>query len=170
MAKKNLDLNPEQKRKRKKMSKEEKIEWDNLYNYVRKNIMGYDENQSLSNEMVLRLKGLLNNKFMANNNVANTANYSYTVVLNTFKYCMPDIQNGLRTISFRDERHKMNYIMKIVESNLNTVYVKMKNAEKNKRDISTINIPNIPVATNSNISKPKKEVKEKPKNKYSDLW
>ena len=47
---------------RKHMSKQEKADWDELYEYVRTEVMGYDQNQSLSSEMVLRLKGLLSNK------------------------------------------------------------------------------------------------------------
>lgn len=154
---------------KKRLSLQEKEDWDELYQYVRKNVMGYDENQSLSRTTVLRLKGLLNNKYMANNNIDDTANYSYKVVLNTFKFCMPDIQKGLKVNNFRDENHKINYIFKIVENNLNTVYMRMKNAEKNKRDISTINI-NTPI--NPDILKPKEKEKpkEKSKNKYSNLW
>ena len=98
--------------------------------------MGYDENQSLSRTMVLRLKGLLSNKFIANNNIEDTANYSYETVLNTLKFCMPDIQRGLRSNSFTDENHKFNYAIKIVESNLNTVYVRMKNAEKAREEVA----------------------------------
>ena len=54
----------------KRMSTKDKADWDKLYEYVRHNVMGYDENQSLSKNMVLRLKGLLTNKFMANNKVS----------------------------------------------------------------------------------------------------
>lgn len=117
-------------RTKKHMSQQEIEDWENLYEYVRHNVLGYDENQSLSKTMVLRLKGLSNNKFMANNNIDDTANYSYKVILNTFKFCMLDIQRGLRTVTFKDEDHKFNYILKIVESNLNTVYMRMKNAAK----------------------------------------
>ena len=39
---------------RKHMSKQEKADWDELYEYVRTEVMGYDQNQSLSSEMVLR--------------------------------------------------------------------------------------------------------------------
>ena len=96
------------------LSKQEIEDWNALYQYVRKNVMGYDENQALSRNMILRLKGLLNNKFMANNHIADTSNYSFQVVLNTFKFCMPEIQKGLRNNSFRDENHKFNYI-KLIE-------------------------------------------------------
>lgn len=95
---------------RKHMSKQEKADWDELYEYVRTEVMGYDQNQSLSSEMVLRLKGLLSNKFMENNHIQDIASYSYKTVLNTFKYCSLDIQRGLSSNSFRDERHRFNYV------------------------------------------------------------
>ena len=113
---------------KKKMSEKEKIAWESLYYYV-KNLLGYDENQALSSTMVLRLKGLLTNKFIENGNIASTANYSYEVILNTFKFCSVDIQKAFRTNTFKDEMHRFNFALKIVEKNINTVYIKMKNAQ-----------------------------------------
>ena len=81
---------------KKKMTEKEKEDWDALYQYVRKNIMNYDDNQALSSKMVLRLKGLLTNKFMENNNIKDTANYSYEAILNTFKFCSPQISRALQ--------------------------------------------------------------------------
>ena len=125
---------------RKKMTEEEKIAWDELYTYVRKNVMGYDDNQALSSAMVLRLKGLLTNKFMENNNIKSTANYSYETILNTFKYSSLDIIKAIRTNNFKDESHKFNYILKIVEKNINTVYVRMKNVEKAKEEAKSATV------------------------------
>ncbi len=116
----------------KKMTKQEKIEWDALYQYVKINVLGYDSNQSLSRFMVLRLKGLLVNKYVENNNIENTANYSYNTILMTFKYCMSDINKAFRTKSFKDEKAKFNYALAIVESNINTVYTRMQNTIKSK--------------------------------------
>jgi hypothetical protein len=149
---------------RKKMTEEEKIAWDELYTYVRKNVMGYDDNQALSSAMVLRLKGLLTNKFMENNSIKSTANYSYVTILNTFKYSSLDINNALRTNNFKDESHKFNYILKIVEKNINTVYVRMKNAEKAKEEAKHMTIE-APTHTGAEF-KPK----EKKKDKFTDLW
>lgn len=149
---------------RKKMTKEDKIAWDELYTYVKKNIMGYDDDQALSNAMVLRLKGLLTNKFMENNNIQSTANYSYETILNTFKYSYLDIQKALRTNNFKDESHKFNYILKIVEKNINTVYVRMKNAQKAKEEAKNMAIE-APTHTGAEF-KPK----EKKKDKFTDLW
>ena len=146
------------------MTEEEKMAWDALYTYVRKNIMGYDDNQALSSAMVLRLKGLLTNKFMENNKIESTANYSYETVLNAFKYSSMDIQKALRTNNFKDEQHKFNYILKIVEKNINTVYVRMKNAEKAKEEAKNTMVE-VPIHTGAEF-KPR----EKKKDKFSDLW
>lgn len=150
---------------KKHMSPQDKIDWENLYEYVRRNVMGYDETQSLSRSMVLRLKGLLNNKFMANNNIADTSDYSYQTVLNTFKFCMPDIQRGLRSNSFKDETHRFNYILKIVENNLNTVYMRMKNAEKSKQKTETMSME---TATHTGAEYQQKT--SKTSERLSDLW
>lgn len=148
---------------KKKMTEEEKKSWENLYYYV-KNLLGYDENQALSSTMVLRLKGLLTNKFIENNNIESTANYSYETILNTFKFCSPDIQKALRTNIFKDENHRFNYILKIVEKNINTVYMKMKNVQKAKEE-----------AMNSTVDAPTHigaefKPKEKKTDKFSNLW
>jgi hypothetical protein len=151
---------------RKKMTEEEKQSWENLYYYV-KNLLGYDENQALSNAMVLRLKGLLTNKFMENKNVASTANYSYETILNAFKYSSMDIQRALTVNRFTDEMHRFNYILKIVERNINTVYMKTKGVKKSEEKIDDVD------TTIANYTGVKYQVKQDIKNredKFSDLW
>lgn len=148
---------------RKKMTEKEKQDWESLYYYVKK-LMGYDENQALSNAMVLRLKGLLTNKFMENSNIESSANYSYETILNTFKFCSPDLQRALRTVSFKDEQHKFNYLLKIVEKNINTVYMKMKNIERAKEEAKNTTVES-PVHTGAEF-KPR----ENKKDKFTDLW
>ena len=145
------------------MTEKEKQDWESLYMYV-KNVMGYDENQALSSTMVLRLKGLLTNKFIENNNIQSTANYSYETILNAFKYSSLDIQRALRTNNFKDEQHKFNYLLKIVEKNINTVYMKMRNAEKAKEEAKNTTIE-APTHTRAKF-KPR----EKKKDKFADLW
>ena len=148
---------------KKSMSAKEKKDWESLYYYV-KDILGYDENQALSNTMVLRLKGLLTNKFIENKNIESTANYSYETILNTFKFCHPSIQKALRTNNFKDENHKFNYILKIVEKDINTVYMKMKNIEKAKEEAKGT-IIEVPTHIGAEF-KPR----EKKKDKFTDLW
>lgn len=150
---------------KKKMSEKEKQDWESLYYYV-KNLLGYDENQSLSSTMVLRLKGLLTNKFIENNNIESTANYSYEVILNTFKFCSPTINKALKTNSWSNEMHRFNYILKIVESNINNVYLRMKNVQKTKEEAknTTIDTAN---HTGADYQRKTKEVNNKLLN---DLW
>ena len=149
---------------RKKMTEKEKQDWESLYMYVKSNIMGYDENQALSSTMVLRLKGLLTNKFIENNNIQSTANYSYETILNAFKYSSLDIQRALRKNNFKDEMHRFNYILKIVEKNINTVYMKMRTAQKAKEEAKNTAIE-APTHTGAEF-KPR----ENKKDKFTDLW
>ncbi len=152
------------KASKKKMTEQELADWDELYCYIKK-LMNYDENQCLSKNMVLRLKGLSTGKFMANKNIKDNANYSYKIILLTFKYCNPSIQRALDTVSFENENHKFNYIMRIVENNINTVYIRMKNAEKAKVEAQESDVSY--AANYVNMFKAKKTNGTK---KLDDLW
>lgn len=151
---------------KKKMTEEEKIAWDNLYQYVKSNIMGYDKNQALSNTMVLRLKGLLTNKFIENNKIESTANYSYETILNTFKYCSNDIQKALMTNSWKNEMHKFNYVLKIVEQNINNVYMRMKNMQKVKKETENMTLD----VMNYVGAEYQRKTKETTNKLLDDLW
>lgn len=149
----------------KHMSAQEMEEYDELYQYVRCKIMGYDENQSLSSKMVLRLKGLKVNKFIENKAISDTANYSYKLILNTFKFCGVEIDRAFRSKNFKNEMHKFNYALAIVESNLNTVYARMKNAVKAEEKIQTMDVK---TALHTSASYQRKT--EKTASSLNDLW
>lgn len=150
---------------KKKMTEKELQDWEALYYYVKK-LLGYDENQALSSTMVLRLKGLLTNKFIENNNIESTANYSYETILNTFKFCSPDIYKALRTNNFKDEMHRFNFILKIVERNINTVYLRMKNVEKTKEEAKNTTID----TANHKGAEYQRKTKEVNNKLLNDLW
>lgn len=154
------------KRPRTRMSKQEKEDWDCLYDYVRYNVMGYDENMSLPRNWVLRLKGMAVGKHMANNYQKDMAKYPFSVILNAFKYSMPEIQRALSNVSFADSNHRFNYIMRIVDSNLNTVYMRMKNVEKAKREAER----EVTVADTHQAVEYKPSKKTERKDRFADLW
>lgn len=154
------------KTSKKKMTEQELADWDELYEYVRSKVMGYDKNQSLEPYIVLRLKGLVDGKTIANKKIKDKAHYSYKLILNTFKYCMPDIQRAVGRIAFKDTCGKFNYIMRIVENNINTVYMRMKNVEKAKEE--AIKTSAIEPAYKDVQYKPKKQTVKT--DKFSDLW
>lgn len=156
-----------QKRTQTKEKKnDEQKEWSELYEYVKRNIMNYDDNQSLSRIMVLRLKGLRTSKFIENKSIKDNSNYSFTCVLNTFKFCKPKIDYILKTKKFQDENHKFNYILKVAESNLNEVYKKMLNAKRN--EIIKETSINTDHKSANFISKPQKA--KTVQDKYKDYW
>ena len=147
------------------MSEEEKNSWLGIYRYVENHVLKYDADQTLSKNMVLRIQGLQNGKYIASNNIENKANYSREVILNTFKFCNPDIQKKLMSMSFNDEDHKFNYILRIVEGKLNTVYMRMKNAKKVEEKIEKADITE--AANYVNMFKPKKQ---KVNHRLDTLW
>ena len=144
----------EAKVKRKKMSKEEKKDWNELYSYV-KGLMGYDDKTSLSRTEVLKLKGLTRGQFIANNNQQELAEYSFYEILVTFKVCKFDIIRGFRSNSFKSNGHKFNYMIKIVEGNLSTVRERLKSRERQEERIEQIE-----VNTGEEIAEYKKKSKE----------
>lgn len=154
------------KSKTKTMSKAEIEEWDKLYQYIKKNILKYDSSQNLPRTLVLRLKGLAYGKYIENKNIADQAQYSYKIVLYTFIMCKPKIDYILRTKNFDNEKHKFDYICKIIENNLNEVYTKYKKAQQAQISIqnSDTNVLDHSSATYQ------KNTKSNINPKLKDLW
>ena len=115
-----------------KITDKEKQEFDKLYQYVKK-LLGYDETMALPKFMVMRLKGLKDGKFIANNKTTTMANYDYNTILLTFMFCKDKIQQALQGKKFTSEQNKFNYILAIVNNNINDVVIRMKNAKKSKQ-------------------------------------
>ena len=81
---------------KKTMTKKEIKEWDELYQYIKKDILQYDDNKKLPKWFVLRLKGLNQGKFCANNNIKSLGYYGFDVILLTFKIKKFDILIALK--------------------------------------------------------------------------
>lgn len=152
------------------MTDKEKKDFETLYQYVKK-ILGYGDDMALSKFMVLRLKGLSEGKFHANKKVKATASYDYNTIYLTFVYCKADIQRALQTKTFQSEQNKFNYIMAIVENNINDVVMRLKNAKKSKevakKQIDKIEINTLPTTNHSN--KPSNDATNKKNIKFTDL-
>lgn len=130
------------------MTDEEKM-FRKLCDYVKKEIMGYDENQQLSKFMIMRLRGLKDGKFIANKTTPSMAHYSYDIILATFIYIK---RHGLDDIiqrkKFNSEQHKFNYILVIVSNNINTIYNKMKKIKEEQNRVDNISVVELPNYTN----------------------
>ena len=152
---------------KKRMTKKEIEDWDALYMYVKNNVLKYEEDMKMPQYMTLRLKGMTEGKFMVNNNSKETANYSYEIILTTFKICNPEIQRALRSVEFSDEQHKFNYIMKIIDSNINDVYMRSKKVEQIKEEVRA------QVEAEAEIPKhvgAKFKPRKKKKDRFAEFW
>lgn len=149
-----------------RMSKQEKLEWDELYEYIKYSILDYPKEKNLPKNLVLRLKGLRNGKFMANNNIKNQGDYSFNIIILAFKINKLHIIKALSDKSkFKNESHMINYIMTIVENNINDVFDLIKNKENVEKMVDKVEI-------NDNSDKGVYIIKTKEnKNKrLKDLW
>jgi hypothetical protein len=131
------------KRETQKMTDEEKRQWDELYKYVKKEILLYGDNQSLPSKIVLMLKGLTKGKLIENRSTQDYASYTYEIILYTFKINKSAIMSGLSGKIFNSEISKFVYITTIVENNINDVYLRIENAKKSKEKTQLINIDNV---------------------------
>lgn len=129
------DENKKTKKKPVKMTEEEKKEFDELYQYVRIELLGYKDNNKLMKQSILRLKGLKNGQYMVNrsNSIEFPCDYSYKSWLVTFKAVSQKIKYGLQHNTFTDELHQINYMIKIAESKINEICLAMQRAEKQKQ-------------------------------------
>ncbi|HEY8889817.1 MAG TPA: hypothetical protein VIM70_06145 [Clostridium sp.] len=120
-------------------------DWIDLYEYVKKEIMGYTEDLKLPKYMILRLKGLSNGQFLANKKAESLASYDMKTILFTFKAYRQNILGGFRAnnTKFTNEQHKFNYALVIVESNINDMVIRLKNAKSAKTKAENINMDNI---------------------------
>ena len=109
-------------------------DWCNLFEYVKKEILQYDETMKMPKYMILRLKGLSEGKFMANKNQKAEANYSFKVILLTFKMCKAKINTYIfkNKNSFTNEQHKFNGVMIIIENEINNTVNILKNSKKSE--------------------------------------
>ncbi len=114
-----------------KMTETEKEQWRNLYQYIKKEILMYDNSQSIPSNLILRLKGLTKGKYIENKSQEDKANYSYDVILYAFQISKPMIMTAIQGKTFNTELQKFNYICKIVENNINDVYIRL-NKRQNK--------------------------------------
>lgn len=149
-----------------KMTDEDIKYWNKILEIVEKEILNYDDNQHMQKMAVLKLKGLLNGKAVANNKTKNNGDYSYKVIYATFLMCRKKIQRAIANKSFDGEASKVGYVCAIVKNNINTAYELLKKkeqAEKKTEEIKTEEIGHTGVEYIG-------VTEETRANKYEGLW
>lgn len=150
------------------MSKSEKyIDWCNLYEYVKHEILGYTDNIKLPKYMILRLKGFCDGQYIKNNKHNENAKYDYKTILITFKFCRQEIMNMLEKnkTTYKNEQHKFNAIMCIIDREINNVVIRLNSVKKSEEKTLNMKLENQVHETAEYKSK-SKEIKKG----MEDLW
>lgn len=149
-------------------NKQKQEDWLILCEYVKKDIMGYTDDMKFPRFIALRLRGLASGQFMANKKQKPQAEYDYKTILYTFKACKLDIMNGFKSnqTKWKNENHRFNYCMVIIESNINDMVIRLRNAKKAKKQAEGLNLIN----QENEGATYKKRTKEVENKKLEDLW
>lgn len=99
---------------------EEHSDWMKVYEYMRSNILGYNQTVPLDNHTVMRLRGLRLGKYYPNgeNVVILPRGFEYTTILIAMKVVNPRIQAYLNTANFVNQKHKIDGIMRFISGEI----------------------------------------------------
>ena len=121
--------------KDRKVSPEEQNWWDALYMYVKNDILELDPKLHLSQYTILRLKGMAQGCFVAQDRAEYDLTYGYRVVLAAFTKMAPLIKYGFQTKTFKDLQHKINWMMVVVEPHLNEAFLNEESERQRVEDL-----------------------------------
>ena len=108
-----------------KMNQEEKKELKMLLDYIKSNIFHYGDNKKLPPILKKKINELAlneNNEFV----------YTYKMILYSFMINKPKIEYAFSTKTFKNESHKINYMMVIVSNDMNSIKAQVESAQKHK--------------------------------------
>ena len=122
-----------------KTSEEEKRWFDALYAYVKNEILELAPELNLTNYTVLRLRGMAQGCFVGQDRSECDLTYGYRVVLAAFNKMAPLIKYGLQNKTFNSSQHRINWMMSIVEPQLNEIYLDEESERKRIEDLQNQN-------------------------------
>lgn len=148
-------------------NKNKSQDWNELCDYVKKEILEYDDNMKFPSYLALRLQGLKRGQFIANNNAKTQAKYDDRTLLIAFKVCKNRIITYIHQNEnkIKDEKHKINLIVKMVEPEINDVYLRIQENERVKARVENTSFDNQSYV-GANYKTRTKEVNEKMKNLF----
>jgi hypothetical protein len=149
-----------------KYTAEENKEWDELYEYVRQEIMGYDLTKSLSKLMILKLKEFRHGTIMANKHQNMKFAYNFKDVLLTFKLYKSNILNVFSYKEFKNENGKFLYALAIIKNNINDVVLALEKKKKIDDEIENTDLSHVE-NKGANYKKKTKELKNE---RLKNLW
>lgn len=106
-----------------KLTAQEKIEFDEVYEYLKNDILNYSSDMKLSRKMIFRIYGTAFGELYHNSNKEIPLIYSFKIILATFIFMKDKIRYCLETMRFKDEDHMVNTIFKLIDNNINTIKI-----------------------------------------------
>lgn len=137
-----------------------------MCSWIEHELMGYTDTQKLQKKSCLRLQGLRKGQNIANNLCTTYGEYPIDVVFNTFKANRFIILNAIKGKSFETEEQKVAYICAIVNSRINDMYTRMKNAKKSEEKSNTIDTG----AQNSSVAEYKRQTEDVENSLFEEIW
>lgn len=139
-------------------------DWLELCAYVKKEILEYDDNMMFPKYLALKLQGIKKGQHIANNNIQAQAHYDDKTLLCAFKLCKKKIVTYLHKNEkkIKDEQHKINLIIKMIEPEINDMYLRLQEAERVKARVENGSFDN-QLNTGADYIKKTKEVNDKMK-------
>jgi len=135
--------------------KDNEIKWFNeIYEYVFE-LLNYNDTQKLPPSLITRLQDLRNGTVMqrgVGRVIKSKEGYTYQTILNTFLTLSDRIRWAFENKDFTNEKSKINYMMAIIDANINDLVVS-ENATKNNENIKIRN--NLINDDNENIKRKK---------------
>lgn len=160
-------LQEEEKREIERKKQEDYEKWSKLYDYVRYEILDYENNMKLPSYATGKLHDLKNNGSRKKGAVLN-GGYPCEVILTTFKLKKWDIKEAIIKKGIKEEKQKIDYIMAVIKNSINDVYIRCLNKEKVKEEALRIEAV---------IPKPSKDIKyirksetNKKNDLFEDMW
>lgn len=127
----------------KKLLSDENSDWDAVYQYFRKEILGLPPTVPLEAHTTKRLLGLRLGQYFpqGTNTRILPRGYDFKTILVTLKVVKAKIHVYLATTNFANNKHRIDGIMRFVTGEINDVYKRMelqkKSNEKLKQDVAT---------------------------------
>lgn len=128
-------MNPSREQNKTRKDKD----WMELCDYVKKEILLYDDNMKFPSYLALKLQGLKKGKHIANNKIKDAASYDDYTLLCTFKLCKGKILDYISKNESRivDEKHRINLIIKMVEPEINDVYSRLLSIKRDNDSLKS---------------------------------
>lgn len=121
----------------KSLLSEENTEWDAVYRYFRKDILGLGESTPLDQHTIKRLLGLRLGQYYpsGNNTRILKRGYEFKTILVTLKVIKSKVIPYMATASFANGKHKTDSIMRFVTGEINDVHKRLENQKKSNEKL-----------------------------------